>query len=86
MTTRDQIPYVYNGAAWQQLQSLEHLRPSYCVSVGRRLAVAGITGKPSEIHFSRVDDENFFAKQEAADESSVTRGAFLDKKLHRYSR
>jgi len=78
MTTRDQIPYVYNGAAWQKLQSLEHLRPSYCVSVGRRLAVAGITGKPSEIHFSRVDDENFFAKQEAADESSVTRGAFLD--------
>jgi hypothetical protein len=78
MVSKDQSSYVYNGSSWNKVSSLDHLKPAYCTSVGRRLAVAGITGKSTEIHFSRVDDENFFTEQEEAGETSVTRGAFLD--------
>jgi len=78
MMSADQTTYSYDGSVWSQVTTLDHLKPSFGVSIGRRLAVAGITGKPTEIHFSRVDDENFFAEQEEAGETSVTRGAFLD--------
>ena len=56
--------YRYDGIGFQRNQSpaLNELLPAYCTSIQRRLAVAGIPGKETQVHFSRVDQDEIFPK------------------------
>ncbi|MBG18108.1 MAG: hypothetical protein CMB77_07150 [Euryarchaeota archaeon] len=75
---RGQKPIWFDGAKFFDTESAADLNPSFGVAVQQRLAVAGIVGSPTQIHFSRVDDGNVFADDEDTNATEVTRGAFLD--------
>ena len=73
-------PYRYDGIKWSQNQSpdLQSLRPSYAAPVQRRMAVAGIPGKETQVHISRVDQEEIFPGDEDAASNDVLRAGFID--------
>ena len=75
---RGQIPTWFDGFKFKDNSSKADLKPAFGVAVQQRLAVAGITNKPTQIHFSRVDDGTIFADDEDVNNVEVTRGAFLD--------
>lgn len=59
-------------------KALDELRPAYLTSVQRRLVVSGIPGKETQIHLSRVDNENIFSDDEDPASTNVLRGGFVD--------
>jgi len=73
-------PYIYNGVLWREntSESLNALKPAFGVVVGRRLAVAGISDRPTEVHLSRVDDDTAFPDDESPSETSVLRAGMID--------
>lgn len=76
--SRGQSFYHFDGFKWTVNGSNADLKPSFGVAIQRRLAVAGIVGRGTEIHFCRVDEEDFFSDDEDDGDTKVTRGAFLD--------
>ena len=73
-------PYSFDGAKWEATQSpsLASLGPAYFASIQRRLAVAGIPGKETEVHLSRVDNEEIFPDDETDDEASTLRAGYIN--------
>ena len=61
-----------------QSQDLDNLRPAFATVVGRRLVVAGIPGRETEVDLSRVDDGETFSGDEPIDSTSVLRAGFFD--------
>ena len=72
--------YRYDGTIFSRNQSkaLDDLRPSYVVSIQRRLAVAGMLGRETQVHFSRVDNDEVFPDDEEDSATSVLRAGFFD--------
>ena len=70
----------YDGAAFRETAapSLSILRPSIVTTVQRRMAIAGMPGFETEVHFSRVDRPDVFPDDEAPDEESVLRAGIID--------
>jgi hypothetical protein len=79
-TCRYRPLYRYNGINFERNQSpaINQLLPAYCASVQRRLAVAGIPGKETQIHFSRVDQDEIFPDDEEDGSTNVLRAGFID--------
>ncbi len=75
-----QQSFYYDGSKFSLNQSvaLDSLRPAFATAVGRRLAVAGISGRETEVHLSRVDDHEVFPDDEAQDSTNVLRAAKID--------
>ena len=80
LAARGRQMYRYDGINFNvnQSPSLDQLRPAYCASVQRRLAVAGIPGKETEVHISRVDQDEIWPDDEADGEVSTLRAGFFD--------
>lgn len=72
--------YYYDGAKWtfNSSPSLNLLRPAYVTSIQRRLAVAGITGRETQVHLSRVDQDQIFPDDEDPASTNVLRASYLD--------
>ena len=72
--------YAYDGINFNRNQSpaADLLRPAYVTSVQRRLAVAGIPGRETQVHLSRVDQDQIFPDDEEPDSTSVLRAGFID--------
>jgi hypothetical protein len=73
--------YAYNGAKFSRNQSVflnNVMLPSFGVAIQRRLAVAGIKGRETEVHLSRVDDEETFTDDEPKDSENVLRAGMID--------
>ena len=58
--------------------SLDAIRPAFATVVGRRLVVAGIPGRETEVDLSRADDHTVFPDDEPADSTSVLRASYFD--------
>ena len=71
---------LYDGGSYTESESAaaKDLGAKYCVAIQNRLVIAGIRGKETEIHFSRINNENIFPDDEAVDEVSVSKAATLD--------
>ena len=80
LASRGRQMYRYDGIKFNvnQSPSLNALLPAYTVSVQRRLCVAGIPGKETEVHVSRVDQDEIWPEDEAKDEVSTLRAGFFD--------
>jgi len=72
--------FKYDGVNYTASASkaLDVLRPAYLASIQRRLVVSGIQGKETQIHFSRVDNEDVFSDDEDPGTTTVLRGGFID--------
>lgn len=72
--------YSYDGINFKRNNSpaADGLRPSFCTSVQRRLAVAGIPGRETQVHLSRVDQDQIFPDDEEPDTTSVLRAGYID--------
>lgn len=79
-TSRFRPMYRYNGINFERNQSpsINNMFPAYCASVQRRLAVAGIPGRETQIHFSRVDQDEIFPDDEEDGSTNVLRAGFID--------
>jgi hypothetical protein len=78
--SRALTPFNYDGAVWRPTDSpaLDIIRPAFGTAVQRRLAVAGILGKETEVHLSRVDSNSVFPDDEPADSNNVLRAGKID--------
>lgn len=74
--------YEYDGYSFKAIKSpaLEFMRPSYCATIQRRFVVAGIPGRETEVHLSRVDAESVMPDDEGDSEESVLRAGKIDVK------
>lgn len=72
------ISYDGNSYTRNQSPALALLRPAFGATVARRMAVAGIPGLETQVHFSRVDNHEVFPEDEAIDEPNVLRAGFID--------
>ena len=72
--------YRYDGIRFERNQSpsADKLRPAYCTSVQRRLAVAGIPGRETQVHLTRVDQDEIFPEDEDATSTNALRAGFID--------
>lgn len=72
--------YGYDGVKWERNEStsIGLLSPKYIASVQRRLIVAGLIGKRTAVHLSRVDSSDVFPDDEDPNEDSVLRAGFID--------
>ena len=72
--------YRYDGVNFQRNQSpsINALTPAFAATVQRRLAVAGIPGKETQVHLSRVDQDEIFPDDEEAGSTNVLRAGFVD--------
>lgn len=79
-TSRAMRSYYYDGTKWtaNSSPSLNLLRPAYITSIQRRLAVAGITGRDTEVHLSRVDQDQIFPDDDDLESTNVLRAAKID--------
>jgi len=79
-TSRARPMYSYDGINFERNKSpaADNLRPSFCTSVQRRLAVAGIPGRETQVHLSRVDQDQIFPDDESPDTTSVLRAGYID--------
>lgn len=68
----------YDGKVWRDNTSSDQPKPGFGAAIQRRLALAGFLDKPTEVHLSRVDDENIMPGDELRDETEVTRAGFID--------
>ena len=73
-------PYSFDGYSWTATKSaaLAILAPAYATAVQRRMVVAGIPGRETEIHLSRVDNEAVFPDDERDDEASILRAGYIN--------
>lgn len=80
LTARARPTYRYDGIRFVRNQSpaLNALGPAYATSVQRRLAVAGIPGKETQVHLSRVDQDEIFPDDEDPASTNVLRAGFID--------
>lgn len=76
--SRDQKIQQYNGLRWTENRSATNPGPAYLAAVQGRLAMAGFSAFPTEVWFSRVDDEHVSPDDEAADANQVTKAARID--------
>jgi hypothetical protein len=72
--------YRYDGIQWSRNASpaLDRLRPAFSTSIQRRLVVAGIPGRETQVHLSRVDHDQIFPEDENPESENVLRAAFID--------
>jgi hypothetical protein len=72
--------YRYDGINFERNNSpaADKLRPAYCTSVQRRLAVAGIPGRETQVHLTRVDQDEIFPEDEDPASNNVLRAGFID--------
>ena len=79
-SSRARATYKYDGTSFTRNTSdaLNKLNPAFVSSIQRRMVVSGIPGKETQIHFSRVDNEEIFPDDEAADSTNVLRAGFVD--------
>lgn len=73
--------YYYDGFLFSRVQSQtlnEILKPSFAAPIQRRMAVAGIRGKETEVHLCRVDNHEVWPDDELDDEESVLRAGKID--------
>ena len=72
--------YSFDGAKWEATKSpsLAAMGPAYFASIQRRLAVAGMPGKETEVHLSRFDNDQIFPDDEDDDEVSVLRAGYIN--------
>lgn len=72
--------YRYDGINFVRNQSpaADLLRPAFVTSVQRRLAVAGIPGKETQVHLTRVDQDEIFPEDEDPTSENVLRAGFID--------
>jgi len=77
---RSLATYRYDGVQFRRNQSpaLANLAPAYLNSIQRRFVVAGIPGKETEVHFSRVDQDEIFADDEDPASTNALRAGFID--------
>jgi hypothetical protein len=73
----DQPMRVFDGVKFTNNTSELDPRAAYVTAVQRRLAIAGIPGRPTEIWLSRVDNENVMPEDDK-NNKEVTRAAFID--------
>jgi len=80
IAARARPTYRYDGVSFERNQSpaLNALQPAYLASVQRRLAVAGIPGRETQVHFSRVDQDEIFPDDEDDGSTNVLRAGFID--------
>lgn len=80
LASRGSIMRTYDGAVFGEVSSpdMSVSRPGIITSVQRRVAVSGIPGRETEVHFSRVDNENIFPDDEDDDDESVLRAGIID--------
>lgn len=78
--SRGQQSIYYNGTRYVSNGSpdLNKLRPSFATSVARRLCVAGVPGRETQIFLSRVDNDEIFPGDEPLDSDSVLRAGIID--------
>lgn len=72
--------YSYNGLTFEQnpSPSLEFLSPKYLCTVQRRLVVAGLIGRPTEVQLSRVDSDEIFPDDEDPNDENVLRAGSIE--------
>ena len=72
--------YRYDGINFTRNSSpaADKLRPAYCTSVQRRLAVAGIHNRETQVHLTRVDQDEIFPEDEDKTSNNVLRAGFID--------
>lgn len=78
--SRGESSLYYNGLNYRTNGSpdLDRLRPSFATSVSRRLCVAGVPGRETQIFLSRVDNDEIFPGDEPIDSVSVLRAGIID--------
>jgi hypothetical protein len=78
--SRNSYMHVYDGTSFKRNESdaMEILAPAYCCSVQRRLVVAGLLGRDTEVQLTRVDTYDVFADDEDANEENVLRGGKIE--------
>jgi len=77
---RGRAPYIYDGSSFARNPSndLNTLTPAFVTSTQRRMVVAGIPGRETQVHLSRVDNDSIFPDDEAKNSNSVLRAGFID--------
>jgi hypothetical protein len=70
--------WYYTGAVYAKNTSATAPQAGFGCVIGRRMAVAGMPGKPTEIWLSRVDDDDTWPLDEDAASVDALRAAFLD--------
>lgn len=80
LASRARPLYRYDGISFQRNRSpaADSLRPAYVTSVQRRLAVAGIPGRETQVHLTRVDQDEIFPEDEDPASTNVLRAGFID--------
>jgi len=80
LSSRNLPLYRYDGITFRRNQSpaANDLRPAFSTSVQRRLAVAGIPGRETQVHLSRVDQDEIFPEDEDEASTNVLRAGFID--------
>ena len=68
----------YDGAVWTRNSSALQAGPANVAASQRRLICSGIPNKPTEIHFSRADNETAMPEDEPDGSTDVLRGSYLD--------
>jgi len=80
LTCRGRATYRYDGTKFfrNQSTSLNSLTPAFISSIQRRMVVAGIPGRETQVHFSRVDNDEVFPEDEETNSTNVLRAGFID--------
>lgn len=68
----------FTGHRWEDNKSPKNPMPAYITAVSARLAMAGMAGSPTEVWFSRVDDENVMPGDEDPATFVVTKAVKID--------
>jgi hypothetical protein len=78
-----QPAYIFSGEEFTQNLSPDlnlNLRPGFAAAVDRRLAIAGMPTRPTEVQLSRVDNAEVFADDEDPNSENVLRAGKIDVK------
>jgi hypothetical protein len=80
IVSKGQPSYSYDGAVYRRNQSnaMNAMLPAYCTAVNRRMAVAGIAGRETQVHISRVDGEEMWPDDEEPGSVDVLRAGYID--------
>lgn len=80
LAARSRPMYRYDGVNFTRNQSpaINNLQPAYITSVQRRLVIGGIPGRETQIHLSRVDQDEIFPEDEDPTSTNVLRAGFID--------
>ena len=80
ITSQQGYMYSFDGNAFRQneSESIGILSPKYVCSVNRRLCVAGLIGRRTEVQLTRIDTDNVFPDDEELEEENVLRAGFIE--------